>query len=199
MTPDPDWATVLLYKTNSRNMKNKLTLLFSTLLITVMSAASLAGSSDSAQFAKEIGWMNSQFNDDDVYERSTKHILDEIVGPLVKAGVKSHDMVWLKPTYGNQNILYFSQSKSFANEEINIIRLNSPKAVPPWTINEGIKTFEKIKYRFIKTSMPNSPFSQALYVCHGEKSHLIYYWGTEGNRHKSDLSELLKLISKRCH
>ena len=152
----------------------------------------------SDQVAKAIGWLIVQFDADDVYDRSIKHSIDEVVGPLVRAGIKTDKMVWLKPGYGNQNLLYFSADKSFAEKELKQIKQNAPKAVPPWSVKESTEIIESKTFHAVETSLPGEAFTYAIYVCDGKRSQLVYYWGTETAQHRDELEKLLKIVAKRC-
>lgn len=104
--------------------------------------------------AKAIGWLIVQFDADDVYDRSNKQIIDEVVGPLVQAGIKTSKMVWMKPGYGNQNILYFSANKSFAEKELDDVKKNAPKAAPPWSVKENEEIVESKCFMRLKQVCP---------------------------------------------
>jgi hypothetical protein len=151
-----------------------------------------------AQMAKAIGWLIVKFDADDVYDRSTQHSIDEIVCPLVRAGIDTDAMVWMKPSYGNQNLLYFSTDKLFAEKELKQIKQNAPKAVPPWFVKESTEIIESKTFHAVETSLPGEAFTYAMYMCDGKQSHLIYYWGTESAQHRDELEKLLKIVANRC-
>ena len=113
---------------------------------------------------------------------------DEIIGWLVDTGTPRANIRWFKPFYGPQNIALIDEP--FETGEARVLRFvaeDSPvegEATPCGWRSAGYTQHDFTYRAFV---LGKIPITQTL-----------LYWGTEPDRHASELSALLEELTERC-
>ncbi len=145
------------------------------------------------------GWVQVDFFPGTVFDTHSGHHFDQIMGPLVEDKLIPRELVWLKPTYGNQNILWFSQGPG----QMQILR---DKMIEPfrnsdqgWKQRKGQYIVNGAPWQFVELELAKENLQIAILVCRqGTQDTAVLYWGTESSRFKRWQNWLLYQISPIC-
>lgn len=171
----------------------------STVTILLSSLITACTSNSSASFIPK-GWVEVNFNASSVYDRATNTNLDEFIGPLVQKGILPTKSIWLKPTYGNQNILWFGTPTLGGKQLQEDMKKNSEGAAPPWNTSAEQQKVGSITWDKVTLAPKNSDFEISIWTCTSlSKSQTVaLYWGTETKMFGEDLKQLLSHLEKGC-
>lgn len=147
---------------------------------------------------RDIGWLQVFFSAEDVYDSSQSKIIGEVVGPLVKAKIKTRTMRWYKPVYGDQNLLYFPASYVFADKQMRKLRTKVKQAAAHWEMKFGTREIKEVMFRYVESHNKNSSYVKHIYACGGSSAHVVYYWGSENPRQLPALQEFLRRVANKC-
>lgn len=189
------------------------------LLVLILSLASfsvLSGTQkhDKTTFSTTVssipGWVKVSFGIDNEFVLLNKGKLnesyDEYVGGLIDDGLMIDYSRWIKPTYGNENLLWTY------NSGIGIKKIN--------TLEHSKKEFTDIGYNFLdgslivkakewnysgysvpSTDSSSMSFKSYIFVCNGNTGISIFYWGNSALKLPKDnlsIIQLLELLSHHC-
>ena len=141
------------------------------------------------------GWVRVLFSASNVIDENTGKNIDPIVGSIIKAGIPPPRMIWLKPVYGNQNILWFNSS-TFSLEKHMRERIQRHEL--PFGHHGKITPTSAVWYSVTIPLIEDLQLS--ILACrHSPKSEtVVFYWGTDKSQFIEDLINVLITLSKEC-
>lgn len=156
------------------------------------------------------GWVEVSFNIDDKYIALNKGKLDEsydeFVGELIDNGLLIKKSHWIKPTYGNRNLLWTLDSK-IAKEKIRKIEKSKKQFISSeYAFSNGDLIIKDKKWNYsgysIKTKTSDSEgFKSYVLSCEKNKGISVFYWGNDNInllKNNSSIINLLNVLSKQC-
>ena len=172
----------------------------------------LAGISISTAKSEQLisGWVEVSFNIDKKYISLNKGKLDELydefVGGLIDDGLPVEKSHWIKPTYGNKNLLWTLDSK-IAKEKIKKLESSKDKFIATQYkfINGSLKIKNK-KWSYFGYSTPigdstSKYFKSYILSCEKNDNISIFYWGNDNInllKNNQSIIQLLETLSKKC-
>ena len=145
-------------------------------------------------------WLEVKFSADDVYNKKTKRVKDDVVGYLVADGAPVNQLHWYKPLFGNQNLLFFNASAGYVDKLVSQIVKIMPLSVPPWSVSMGEVKPEKVTWKRLRYGPIAQEFSIDMYWCDQgkEKNQLVVYWGSDAKQFAPALKQLMTDLSTGC-
>lgn len=156
------------------------------------------------------GWVEVSFNIDEKYISLNKGKLDEsydeFVGELIDNGLLINKSHWIKPTYGNQNLLWTLNSK-IGKEKIRKIETSKDQfSSSEYTFSNGELIIKGEKWNYSGYSINIKPsnsekFKSYILSCEKNNGISVFYWGNDSInllKNNSSIMSLLKILSKQC-
>ena len=146
--------------------------------------------------ALPTNWTKVIFTTDTVIDSKSNVDLDEFVAPIVRSGIQPASMHWYKPSFGNQNILWFSGPSDIVTKIANDMNNNAGSAAPPPTVETKEISVAEKKWQTTKIDYPQSDYEIIQASCMNKV--IVYYWGDNSTRYQSEFEHVLKSLSKEC-
>lgn len=157
------------------------------------------------------GWERVAFADHADYFRKNRgklaYTYDEFVGALLDQGLDVDQSEWLKPTYGNQNILW-TFDRALGKQRVQRLIQSKSEFSPRFydfyenTLNVSDTRWQYAGYKDKSSGVDVAPFQTFVYVCGNGSSGLsIFYWGSDilVEPHKTvDVKNALTKLSDKC-
>ncbi len=156
------------------------------------------------------GWKTVSFDVDEKFILKNKGHLDEVydeyVGILIDDGLDINQSHWLKPTYGNENIIWTLNSSIGSQKIISLQKSKSMFEESGYKyLNGGIKSgntsWEYSGYSTPPTSSDTSTFKSYIFVCQKNNGVSVFYWGNNNidqPQKMNEVTEILKQLSDNC-
>ena len=134
-------------------------------------------------------------------------IYDEFVGGLFDDGLRVKDTGWLKPTYGNQNLLWTLDSDFGNRRQQSLLKSKEEFQSGTYEFTNGFIDVANFSWNYVgytdKTlGAGSAAFQSFIFVCRGSSSGAsVFYWG-EGMaiqpQESQSVKELLSELSSHC-
>lgn len=128
---------------------------------------------------------------------------DEFVGSLIDEGLQLEKSVWIKPTYGNKNLLWTYDDNQVGYQNYRNLVEPQTERFPASQIKVGNIELDHKKWQysgyFLKNTTPI--YTAVTYYCDGKTQDIaVFFWG-EGNTNFADdpsVRELLTHLNLVC-
>ena len=146
------------------------------------------------------GWMQVSFPNNESY-------YDELIGSLVDEGLDVKKSIWLKPSYGNENLLWTYGTALGNQQRIKLSQSKEDFNKKYYEFYEGKIDIGKISWGYSgylnKRRKAVPPYQYFSFVCEGDTSGVtVFYWGNELSIVSLELEyikDLLSKLSDKCH
>jgi len=151
-------------------------------------------------FEIPAGWVKVAFEKNDVVDKGGD-IVDEMVGYYVKEGQLKipNDIVWIKPLYGDENILFFKNDRKIGEKLVTKAK-NNESLTAEYIIGE--ETFSGLRWQFYEVITPGfsepcrEDFQQRIYVAsYNGKEWVLSYYGAKSEKYNNLFPQILENIS----
>jgi hypothetical protein len=132
---------------------------------------------------------------------------DEYVGGLFDDGLSVNDTGWLKPTYGNRNLLWTLDTDIGRQRQQSLLKSKDEFPPDTYAFANGVVDVANSNWTYVgyidKTSGAGSAaFQSFIFVCKGSSSGAsVFYWG-DGTailpQENNSIQELLSELSSHC-
>jgi len=120
---------------------------------------------------------------------------DEVIGRLSEAGLRLEAVHWAKPSYGDQNLLWLVDEEEVVARYAQALRENAPRSAPPWRLQQREGAGPSGAWSFLRAGPPGSSFAIEVWSTRvDERTLAVVYWGSQGERFRGDLRELLQRL-----
>lgn len=157
------------------------------------------------------GWVHVIFGTDPDYismhRGQLAEIYDEIVGGLFDDGLRMKDTGWLKPTYGNRNLLWTLDSDFGNRRQRSLLKSKEEFQSDTYEFTNGFIDVANLSWKYVgytdKTiGAGSAAFQSFIFVCQGSSSGVsVFYWG-EGiaiqPQEIQSVKDLLTELSSYC-
>jgi len=158
------------------------------------------------------GWVKVSIGIDAEYISSNlgnlSELYDEFVGGLFDEGLLIDHFYWIKPVYGNENLLWTFDAHIGLQRKKPFTELKDEFTNSGYDIIDGTLDIAGSEWHYFgySSAMPASgspDFRSYVFVCRSETSQGVsaFYWGNSGinlPKNNSSIIQLLTLLSSRC-
>lgn len=157
------------------------------------------------------GWVPVVFGIESDYISANRghlsEIYDEFVGGLFDDGLSLNNTGWLKPTYGNRNLLWTLDSDIGGRRQESLLKSKEEFPSETYAFANGVVDVTNSGWKYVgyidKTNGAGSAaFQSYIFVCRGSSSGAsVFYWGDGTAIRPQDnesIKELLSELSLHC-
>jgi len=151
------------------------------------------------------GWVYVDFgiDNEDVISNTGKlySSYDEFVGGLFDDGLSLRESKWIKPTYGNENLLWTFDS-TIGNRKLNALKKskqefsNSGYEFVSDSMKIANTTWTYSGYLIKEANKESQNYKSYVLVCNARKGISVFYWGKSGIDRLQDNQSILQLLKK---
>lgn len=128
---------------------------------------------------------------------------DEYVGQLLDDGMSTENSAWLKPVYGNQNLLWV-QNAEIGKARARDIQASSKEFEPMgYAFRQGVLLIDGVKWWYTGYQAPVSDvaYQDFTFYCEADAGVSVMFWG-DGMAEPADETEavrkLLRIMNRNC-
>ena len=183
-------------------------LLFTSLsLLALSGCVSTQNTRDVAEQPVLPGWVYVSYgiSASDVTERrgTLADTYDEYVGQLLDDGMSIESSAWLKPVYGNQNLLWV-QSAEVGKARARDVQASSKEFEPlGYAFRQGVLLTGEVKwwYTGYRAPVSDTAYQDVTFYCEADSGVSVMYWGAgiaEPAEETEVVRTLLRAMNKNC-
>lgn len=130
---------------------------------------------------------------------------DEFVGGLVDDGLDANKATWLKPTYGNQNMLWVPDAKFGEQKKQRLLQSKSNFPSTAYEFYDGTMKLSDDIWSYVgyldkTTGSGAKAFQMFIFVCKGTSPGIsVFYWGDGIAVHPYEIESTSSLLSQLSH
>lgn len=156
------------------------------------------------------GWVHVDFGIEPGYISTHRgrlaEVYDEYVGGLFDDDLKMKDTGWLKPTYGNRNLLWTLDSDIGKNRQQSLLKSKEEFQSDTYEFTNGLldvanRSWNYVGYTDKTLGAGSAAFQSFIFIFRGSSGASVFYWG-EGTaiqpQESQSVKDLLSELSSQC-
>lgn len=141
---------------------------------------------------KEIvkGWLKVSIDEQAILTAD-----NEFLGTLIEQGLDISNTTWIKPAFGNDNMLWFVDRAGAGHRYYQRLRAMDTKQFPNTRAQSGDKT----PWQYAGYDYTDTPFVLRLYRCaQKENGTMLLFWSGDRTPKYHDLDQQLEYLQGAC-
>lgn len=160
----------------------------------ILYIAGCAKNAHSVEVSIPNGWVEVK-----VSNRAILAADNEFLGALIGRGLDIEQAHWIKPLFGNENVIWFTDQNDIGLDYYTRLKNTSKHDFPSASLESGTLEVSGVSWRYAGYQYDDHSLTQKVFLCGNTPRRLVLlYWGAGEIQKDSIITEMQIRLADRC-